>query len=247
MKTPELLKSAAVKWPILYGLAEQFGLKKDYELKCFLKEITKGMVVYDIGANVGRFSKIFSMLTGPTGHVYAFEPIKMNFEILSRLKYPHLQVFNIGLWHEAGQSEIFYPSSDGAQGSLKAQQFGNWENGNAIGKELCQLESLDRFTEKHSLPGAQFVKIDAEGAELNILKGALNFLSRIHPTLFIEVNEKTMESFDYGIKEIWMLLNNIGYNHFTLVGRDYFLALESLTELQNALKKDFSPSILCKK
>jgi len=72
-----------------------------------------------------------------------------------------------------------------------------------------------------------FMKVDVEGAELQVLKGARDILVRDHPILHLEIEERWMISFGYGASEVELFLRSIGYSHFASYEKNW-IALESL-------------------
>ena len=102
MKYPDFLKEFVVKFPIVLGFLEWSGIKRDSEVSAFFKQVHKGEVVFDIGANVGRFTKLFCMLTGKRGKVIAFEPVSVNFNKLTQLNFKNLIVYKLALSDRSG-------------------------------------------------------------------------------------------------------------------------------------------------
>lgn len=144
-------------------------------MKSLLKS---GFVCYDIGAHWG----IYSALMVPYGRTFAFEAN-------SRL-YPNLQktgerlgftAINLALSDEEGEARFFIPE-ESSMGSLA-----DWTSGiNGAGRvteSVCTMKRLDDI----DLPPPDFIKIDVEGAELKVLRGARETLERSRPILYVEV------------------------------------------------------------
>lgn len=128
--------------------------------------VRPGMVVYDIGANVGYYTLAFSRLVGDTGRVYSFEPEANNVRLLRR----HLalnQVRNVTLIQTA-VSDV-----DGMVGFSGAQS-----TGKIASESSYQVPSisLDGFISSGN-PPPSFIKMDIEGAESLALAGASRLLS----------------------------------------------------------------------
>jgi FkbM family methyltransferase len=247
LKTPHFLKRLTACLPVLLDVLNRVGIKRDFEIKTFLREIQPGQVVWDVGANRGRFTELFCLRVGGRGQVIAIEPLTLNFKQLDRLRYPQLRKHQMGLSQEPGAATFYFPPDDGAQASLNKQDFGNWVGQDQLGEERCRLETLDRLMLQEKWPMPHFIKMDAEGAEYQILVGGKTVLSSHSITLFIELNQETLRSFQVTLENIWNLLQTLGYRHFSLVGRQSELAIPDLQALTIGMQKHFSPCLLCRK
>ncbi len=137
------------------------------------------MVCYDIGANAGFYTLALARLTGPTGRVFAFEPLGEN----ARNLLDHVRLNNLA---QVTVTQTAISDSDGLAGfALHAS--------NAMGKIATGSPSkyqvptmcLDTLIERSGYPAPDFIKMDVEGAELAALHGASGLLSGHHPTLVI--------------------------------------------------------------
>lgn len=143
----------------------------------FEKSVVKGSVVYDVGANVGFYTLLASFLVGDSGKVYAFEPVPENILYLNK----HIKLNNASnvVVIEAAVSDQsgelnFKENVDSTQGSLSPE-----------GSLVVKSVKLDDLAEKGSISIPQYIKIDVEGGEMLVLKGAKNILKRFHPTIFL--------------------------------------------------------------
>jgi len=133
-----------------------------------IKELVKpGMIVYDIGANVGFYTLAFSRLVGDAGRVFAFEPDARNAYMLRR----HLELNRIGnvTFIQAAVSNV-----QGMVGFDSAREMGRISTS---GTYQVPAISLDDFISLGN-PIPAFVKMDVEGAECDALEGASTLLSR---------------------------------------------------------------------
>lgn len=162
------------------------GVFEEHETKLFKTLIKSGMVVIDIGANIGYYTLMASRLVGPKGRVIAFEPEPHNYELLERnVKANGLN--NVMLHKKAvadksGAIELFVDSQNYSNPTIGKNRFG--ERAHKISVESI---TLDEFVVKE-LDGANidFIKIDVEGAEGHIIKGAQNVLTRQRPIITME-------------------------------------------------------------
>jgi hypothetical protein len=79
----------------------------------------------------------------------------------------------------------------------------------------CDFYTVDSFLESRQLPAPDFIKIDVEGAELLVLKGASRWLAEGHrPVMLIELFAPWEKAFGYGPWDVLSLLNGLGYRFF---------------------------------
>ena len=144
------------------------------------------MVFYDIGANVGFFSMIAARLVGLNGRVICFEPLAMNTE---RIKH------NTSLNHFSNVivKQLALGSQDGsAEFSLsRFATFGRFSDLGApdgyTGNTIVPVQRLDSVIKSGSFQ-PDFIKMDVEGAEVDVLKGGTEMLRESRPLLLIELH-----------------------------------------------------------
>lgn len=145
--------------------------------------IDPGMVVADVGANIGMTALLFSDLAK---HVYAFEPGRSIFDILSGnvAGIDNIEPVNVGMGEQPGDQTLTF---------MKANRSGGWvgdtiklENQDYT-TETIQIETLDTFFfDRADRP--DFIKLDVEGFEPSVLRGAHALLARHKPTVVLELN-----------------------------------------------------------
>jgi FkbM family methyltransferase len=136
--------------------------------------LRRGDVFYDVGANAGFFTVLAARLVGPRGLVFAFEPLPENVESvreqveLNRLSWCEVVPFAVGA--HSGQSALSYVPGRSALAHLGPRGFES---------ELeipVRTVTLDEFTARNPFPS--LVKIDVEGAEAEVLEGAVAAMER---------------------------------------------------------------------
>lgn len=159
---------------------EPYETTRDYLQFADLKE---GQVVFDIGAYAGVTSIIFAELVGPKGHVYAFEADELNHQcaqanILAAGK-SNITLMRKAIWSH-NQGLLF--SNEGSMGSSAVGI-----TGGGRGKEtLVPSTTLENFLKETGLEKVDFIKLDIEGAELEVLKMSAATLRRSGAKLIIE-------------------------------------------------------------
>jgi FkbM family methyltransferase len=210
------LRHLLARVPKIY-LAALKGLGRgSAEKRMYLSLVRRGDVVLDIGANVGYFTMLFCDLVGRKGQVHAFEPLPSTFEQLSRNLAdvrPFKKAFLncIALGDQDKMVNLYIPNEDHGQTALVRHRAGSWASGRV--RELnVPMVRLDRYSEK--IPRIDFVKCDAEGAELLILRGGESTLRRCRPKIFLEVQECWTSSFGWTPQAVAEFLRELGYQHF---------------------------------
>ena len=172
----------------------------------FNKKLKKNYIVFDIGANIGYYSKIFSELVMPQGQVHAFEPSKLNFDKLnSNLRNSNIKTYNIAIGNMNKKLFLNQGTDDiGATSKLN-------ESNNGVGNWV-DVTTIDELI--NSLPIPNAIKIDVEGFEINVLEGARRTL--LNPELKVvgvEIHSTILD--EQGVKnpvnKIEKIFNDSGF------------------------------------
>lgn len=170
-----------MQWLIYFGIRAE-PREKLYGL------IKPGMNILDIGANIGETSMAFSKLTGEKGRVFSFEPDPQTFARLVK----HLELngctnvipVNKGLGQKAG--ELFLEEGEHNSGGNRISP------DQQHGKKIA-VTTLDHFVTESKLEKIDFIKIDVEGYEYNVLLGAEGTINKQRPSFFIELVNDFLE------------------------------------------------------
>ncbi len=135
--------------------------------------------VFDVGANVGNYTQKV-MEANPQSHVFAFEPHPKNFEKLQQRFHQnrHVQPIHAGCGIEKSILQLFdYQDNNGSShATLYREVLQDLRGKNTLAIEVAIL-SLDDFMRQHQIPKIDLLKIDTEGNELQVLKGAQKTLN----------------------------------------------------------------------
>lgn len=161
----------------------------------------------DIGANIGNHSNFFER-HGGIG--WAFEPSSSNYKKLAS-NVEKTTCYNVALSDDEGQAELVTFESSRGNNYLKSSfndKINNW--GTGVNFETVMVATLDSF----GINAPTFIKIDVEGSELKVLKGATQTLTKYNPVLAIEMHtDETLlkAGFPYSRRDIEEFLGSLGY------------------------------------
>jgi len=170
-------------------------------------ELCTGDVFIDIGANIGYFSLLASKIVGDSGRVIAFEPLpdlnQQFAESVQRNKMENIKIIEKGCGDKVENLFIgINPENIGTSSVIRGK------------KDLEQVQipisTLD--LELGQIAKVDFVKIDVEGFEYEVLKGAKNILQTYHPKILIEFSPKLYNRAKFGkANAILLFLKDLGY------------------------------------
>ena len=206
-------------FPRLYLLVERFREWVNWDKRVYLSFVRAGNVVVDVGANVGTHAVFLSHLVRAEGKVLAFEPLPPNIGVLRetiwrRSRFPNIEVIQRAVGNPTGagtEVTMTAPGYDLTQASLRRHDAGSWEHENSVREYTVALTSLDAEREVQTLTSIDFVKIDVEGGELDVWRGAAQTFRRHHPLVYCEVYEKWASSFGYTPGDLFAFARSLGY------------------------------------
>jgi FkbM family methyltransferase len=138
-------------------------------------------VAFDVGANVGAVSLAFARFIGPEGRIHAFEPGPPNLERLRA---------NLALNPSLAATINVHAAGLGDTPGVFRWQEEEGNPGNAMlgssGTHTVPVITLDDFVSQQALTRLDFIKVDVEGMELNVFRGAKQTLQKLRPVLYFE-------------------------------------------------------------
>lgn len=176
--------------------AYRFVTWNDAEYRAFRAAVRPGAVALDVGANVGAYAVLLGQWVRPAGRVYAFEPAPDTFHGLEG----HIRLNGLGdvvtpvRAAAAGFTGRATLSVDGISGENRLAEGGG---------EPVEAVTLDDFCAREGITPS-FIKIDVEGAELDVLRGARETIRRAGPglALFMEMHPAIWPKLGYGRAEL---------------------------------------------
>ncbi|MCI0746152.1 MAG: FkbM family methyltransferase [Verrucomicrobia subdivision 3 bacterium] len=176
-----------------------------------LKQFVRpGTCVVDVGANLGFFSRRFAEWVRPGGLVLAIEPEARNFESLTAM------LSRRGL----ANVEAIRAAAAEASGMLKLHVDPCHHANHRIADAGAEVRSvtLDGILAERRWPAVSLVKIDVQGAEERVLRGASETLRRLHPALFIEVDHSALRAMNSSAERVLALVESAGYQIYRSPG-----------------------------
>ncbi len=204
-------------------LIGKFDFQIDYEEvleKNYSKLINPGDTVVDIGAHVGRHLEVFERLVTETGSLYGFEPLKKQFSYLTAtFKAENIKLFNMALSNFNGETEFWECENYPEESGLKQRVVYNREDARLKSIKV-QVKQLDDFMD--CFTRLDYIKLDAEGAEVDILEGAARVISKFRPIISTEYGGPGYGAYGRQRRSLFDLCEKNNYSVTDIFGNPIF-------------------------
>ncbi|MBS1512401.1 MAG: FkbM family methyltransferase [Bacteroidetes bacterium] len=187
-------------------------------------------VFYDLGSNIGYFSFIANTLIS-NGKIYAVEPLPMNYDVFKqllvlndkRMQHHNIQLLPMGI-ADAEKELLFTNDAARAEGN----NYLHYKKANSANTITVPCDSIDGLVAKGYTPPT-FIKIDVEGAELDVLKGAEQTLKKYQPYLLVATHDCVVpgikqECINY-LEQLGYTLQHTGNHNKMIEGLDDYFAV----------------------
>lgn len=207
--SPEAYKKRYLKQYINLSWKNYNENNVEYEMLLLPYFLTPSSVFFDIGSNIGSFILIANK-TVKQENIFAFEPIPMLMKRLKKL-FPKTNLYSLALSNIKTKTQFKIPTINHAKfltrGTLNTSFIENDESG----FELLdvQTNTLDNFCIDKKISKIDVIKIDVEGHEHEVIKGALQTFKSCMPILIIEIEQRHHKQ---DISIIINELKHIGYS-----------------------------------
>jgi FkbM family methyltransferase len=205
---------------LFYGL---FGEQQDFDL--FNSAIKKGSTVIDVGSNIGIYAITAAQLSGKSGRIFAFEPGTHARELLTRnlnLNKLSGRVKSFGVCVGDFDGKIlFNESRDSSLSSINVNK-----RSGPYSTFSMPIIKLDTAMECEGVSKIDLLKIDVEGSEGDVLKGAMQILSRSDAIIMLEISLKNLSEkslFDMRLQLIE--LQKLGYRAMRIMPQSFELRI----------------------
>lgn len=193
------------EWSVLDGHEQS----EDRTSSLFREHVAPGNVVFDVGANVGFYSLTAASMVGPSGRVVAFEPGP---KTSARLRenaalngFANLVVVEVAVSDKPGVLHLHLGEDSEANSLYDAGPA-------ATGSVEVSVLTLDAYAEAEGIARVDLLKIDAEGAEVGIIRGARRILTGPDaPPVIVEANPVTLRTAGESVDSLRAEVEALGY------------------------------------
>jgi len=214
-----------------------------------LKRLCKpGMMVFDIGANVGSHTLPIAKSVEESGRVYAFEPVPWALEKLKRnLTLNHFS--NVSIQPIALSDYIDENAEFSLRASFKTTSEkpvnddgslnDNWWS--ACERVKVRVETLDNFVVREKIANLDVIKLDVDGFEVKVLKGGHQTLQNLKPIILMELAPSWLKAKGDSVDELLSYLINCGYSFYDEVT---FLKIPNIEEEVRKIKPESGINVI---
>lgn len=185
------------RWILSTGTNFLSGKYEPEKTECLASIVKEGMIAIDVGAHVGYYSLIMAKGVGPSGKVYSFEPRDLNRGFLKK----HIRVNGVE------NVTVFSKCVGDREGKVSFETRTGTGTGHLSeeGDVTVEMTTLDGAIKEGLLQAPDLLKIDVEGAEVQVLRGATETIRNAKPIMVLAVHSEALE------RECREILEPIGY------------------------------------
>lgn len=197
-----------------------FGQMNVHETNLMKGLLKKGDTVVDIGGYVDGWHSIVSgRIVGERGHVYVFEPIPVFYKRLKEnISLNNLSNVTIEQMAVSAINGHRYFYNNNASSSFFATHARHGHHSLTLTRFRVKVVTLDSYRKERNIERLCLVKIDAEGAEMDVLRGATNTLKGPSaPDLIIEIDDRYLHDGGTSESEILQYLKKFGYTPYSIL------------------------------
>jgi FkbM family methyltransferase len=200
------------------GISKELAIYKVHEplATSVLRQIvTDGMVIIDIGANIGYYALIEAQGVGEGGRVLALEPVESNYALLVRNirlnHYDNTTPIQVAIGDYTGKAKMYLSGKSNCHSIVRRSSSDE--------SSEVDIMTLDRFVDAHGLTSVELVRMDIEGYEFTALDGMIGTLREFRPLIFLELHPhiKTVDE-DAGLNFVCRL-RDLGYDVQCVIDR----------------------------
>jgi FkbM family methyltransferase len=203
-------------------------------LECIYHSIlSPGDKAIDVGAHVGRHTLPMAKAVGSAGKIFAFEPLPSIHKELSAslerivssddMAYAPVTTYNFALGEDNGESEFVFVPEFPEYSGFKERTY----HSDSLQRETIhvQVRKLDSFEAEFGR--VRYIKVDAEGGELAILRGAKAIITKSRPIVSFELGDDALINYAYSAADYFDFFADLDYQLHSIFGpilsRDEFI------------------------
>jgi len=213
------------RYGLVKGLKRKGGLgfipkiMKVTEEEKFLAHLDlKGQTVFDVGAFTGLFTMFFARAVGKNGKVVAFEP---NPSLCNKIKenlllnnFGNVEVKQVALGRDRKKEILAFPSMIPGVGSIEEHEKARILRQKGAKTIEVKVDTIDNLIGAKKIPRPDFIKIDVQGAELDVLIGTRNTIKMCKPKILVEVH--SIPYVNWRIKNVGRVVEFLMENGYSL-------------------------------
>ena len=192
-----------------------FAIEENGELRLAQRVLPRMKTAFDVGANVGDWTEL-ALQINPALQIHCFEPTRSTFATLSAKPFPSTVHLNsVALGDSGGERELYVVGEGSGANSLYRR---TGVPSLAAGSQRVSVRTVDDYAAEHGIDAIDFLKIDVEGHELSVLRGARRMLG---------AGAIAVVQFEYGgsyidsralLKDVWDLVAaaDAGYTFYKI-------------------------------
>lgn len=197
------------------------GIVPSIEHLNILKRVLKDSKIdtfFDVGSNKGQFTLLLKILN-VTQNIYSFDPLtssKVSFSYIYRY-FKNIKFYSFAISNKCTFQKLFIPKDDDSSSLLRISSYQNefFSTGNIVNDQDVKVITLKHWFDSNKIKTFNngFLKIDVQGSEINVLKGAENFLEKFK-YIYIELSFKKF--YDSQILG-WDIIRFLSYKNFKFI------------------------------
>lgn len=175
--------------------------------------------VIDIGGHAGRHAKVIASTLNPS-HLIIFEPLPAQSAALQQefLLHANVKIVACALGNRRGSTKFVVNRKSPEESGLQPRTAYNNSETSDLQEITVRVETLDEFRIPFRV---DFIKIDTEGGEIDILKGAAELLRRDQPVVSVEYGPSGFGAYGYQAETLYDLADSCGYDLYDLFGNRF--------------------------
>jgi FkbM family methyltransferase len=210
------------------GLNWKLDLREGIDLAIFLlgaferatvaacrRHLRPGNIALDIGANIGAHTLHLAQFVGSNGRVFAFEPttfahrkllanIALNPDLAPRIRAEQIMLVEAGARKLEPRLYSSWPLA--SEEDVHAQH-----RGRLMSTTGARAMSLDEYLESARVPSVALIKLDVDGYECAVLRGAANTIARLRPRLVMEIAPYVLREAGHELSDLLEIISSFGY------------------------------------
>jgi FkbM family methyltransferase len=178
--------------------------------------VSSGSVTVDVGASWGLFSYHLARKVGGSGTVFSYEPHPMNRTVLQKLAKarPNVNFRPVAVSDTVGSAEMQVPVFGNRHVTAQSSIAHGFDGQQGVRVEKVSVPTV-RLDDEVGDREIDFIKIDVEGHEISVLRGASAMLRKYLPPMLIEIEQRHL---DHPIKDVFAEIEGIGYSLYFIDG-----------------------------